>query len=64
LVSVKFGQNRQPCTLLHDVNQENNYYDEIAGNIIGIGNPYIQAIQIIKNIQTALQAVDASVQLF
>lgn len=33
-----------------------------AGNIIGIGNPYIQAIQIIKNIQTALQAVDATLK--
>jgi enamine deaminase RidA (YjgF/YER057c/UK114 family) len=33
-----------------------------AGNIIGIGNPYTQAIQIIKNIQTALQAVDATLK--
>ena len=31
-----------------------------SGNIIGIGNPYMQSIQIIKNIQTALQKVDAS----
>jgi enamine deaminase RidA (YjgF/YER057c/UK114 family) len=33
-----------------------------AGNIIGIGNPYTQAIQIMKNIQTALQAVDATLK--
>jgi len=33
-----------------------------AGNIIGIGNPYTQAIQIIKNIQTALQAVNATLK--
>lgn len=33
-----------------------------AGNIVGIGNPYTQAIQIIKNIQTALQAVDATLK--
>ena len=31
-----------------------------SGNIIGIGNPHMQSIQIIKNIQTALQKVDAS----
>jgi enamine deaminase RidA (YjgF/YER057c/UK114 family) len=31
-----------------------------SGNVIGIGNPYEQAVQIIKNIQTALQMVDAS----
>ena len=31
------------------------------GNIVGIGNPYTQSIQIIKNIQAALQKVDASV---
>jgi enamine deaminase RidA (YjgF/YER057c/UK114 family) len=31
-----------------------------SGNITGIGNPYMQSIQIIKNIQTALQKVDAS----
>ena len=31
-----------------------------SGNIIGIDNPYMQSIQIIKNIQTALQKVDAS----
>ena len=30
-----------------------------SGNIIGIDNPYMQSIQIIKNIQTALQRVDA-----
>ena len=30
-----------------------------SGNIIGMGNPYLQSIQIIKNIQTALQKVDA-----
>ena len=30
-----------------------------SGNVIGIGNPYEQAVQIIKNIQTALQMVDA-----
>ncbi len=30
------------------------------GNIVGIGNPYTQSIQIIKNIQAALQKVDAS----
>jgi enamine deaminase RidA (YjgF/YER057c/UK114 family) len=33
-----------------------------AGNIIGIGNPYTQAIQIMKNIRTALQAVDATLK--
>src|SRR5919202_853101 len=31
-----------------------------SGNIMGIGNPYMQSIQIIKNIQAALQKVDAS----
>jgi enamine deaminase RidA (YjgF/YER057c/UK114 family) len=31
-----------------------------SGNIIGIGNPYMQSIQIIKNIQRALQRVDVS----
>jgi enamine deaminase RidA (YjgF/YER057c/UK114 family) len=31
-----------------------------SGNLVGIGNPYMQSIQIIKNIQTALQIVDAS----
>jgi enamine deaminase RidA (YjgF/YER057c/UK114 family) len=31
-----------------------------SGNVVGIGNPYMQSIQIIKNIQTALQRVDAS----
>ena len=31
-----------------------------SGNIVGIGNPYMQSIQIIKNIQTALQRVNAS----
>jgi enamine deaminase RidA (YjgF/YER057c/UK114 family) len=31
-----------------------------SGNIIGIGNPYMQSIRIIKNIQTAMQKVDAS----
>jgi enamine deaminase RidA (YjgF/YER057c/UK114 family) len=29
------------------------------GKIIGAGNPYVQTIQIIKNIETALQAVGA-----
>ena len=32
------------------------------GNIIGAANPYAQTIQVIKNIQTALQAVGASLQ--
>ena len=31
-----------------------------SGSIIGMGNPYMQSIQIIKIIQTALQKVDAS----
>jgi enamine deaminase RidA (YjgF/YER057c/UK114 family) len=31
------------------------------GKIVGIGNPYIQTIQIIKNIEIALQAVSAAV---
>jgi enamine deaminase RidA (YjgF/YER057c/UK114 family) len=31
------------------------------GAIVGIGNPYIQTIQIIKNIEIALQAVSAAV---
>ena len=31
-----------------------------SGNVVGIGNPYMQSIQIIKNIQTALQRVDVS----
>jgi enamine deaminase RidA (YjgF/YER057c/UK114 family) len=31
-----------------------------SGNVVGIGNPYMQSIQIIINIQTALQRVDAS----
>jgi Endoribonuclease L-PSP len=29
------------------------------GNVVGIDNPYMQSIQIIKNIQAALQRVDA-----
>jgi enamine deaminase RidA (YjgF/YER057c/UK114 family) len=33
-----------------------------SGSVVGIGNPYTQTIQIIKNIQTALQAVDASLK--
>ena len=33
-----------------------------SGNIIRMGNPYLQSIQIIKNIQTALQKVDASLK--
>ena len=32
------------------------------GNILGKGNPYIQTIQIIKNIETALQALGASLK--
>jgi enamine deaminase RidA (YjgF/YER057c/UK114 family) len=31
-----------------------------SGNVVGIDNPYMQSIQIIKNIQAALQRVDAS----
>ena len=31
------------------------------GAIVGIGNPYIQTIQIIKNIEIALQAVSAAI---
>jgi len=31
------------------------------GTIVGIGNPYIQTIQIIKNIEIALQAVSAAI---
>jgi len=31
-----------------------------SGNVVGIGKPYMQSIQIIINIQTALQRVDAS----
>ena len=31
-----------------------------SGNVIGIGDPYTQSIQIMKNIQAALQKVDAS----
>jgi enamine deaminase RidA (YjgF/YER057c/UK114 family) len=31
-----------------------------SGSVVGIGNPYMQSIQIIINIQTALQRVDAS----
>ena len=33
---------------------------QLPGNVVGIGNPYMQSIQIIINIQTALQRVDAS----
>jgi hypothetical protein len=33
-----------------------------SGNIIWMGNPYLQSIQIIKKIQTALQKVDASLK--
>jgi enamine deaminase RidA (YjgF/YER057c/UK114 family) len=29
-----------------------------SGNVVGIDNPYMQSVQIIKNIQTALQRVD------
>ena len=32
------------------------------GNIVGVANPYSQTMQIIKNIQTALQAVGASLK--
>jgi enamine deaminase RidA (YjgF/YER057c/UK114 family) len=32
------------------------------GNIVGVANPYVQTIQVIKNIQTALQAVGASLK--
>ena len=31
-----------------------------SGNVVGIGDSYTQSIQIIKNIQAALQKVDAS----
>jgi len=31
------------------------------GAIVGIGNPYIQTIQIIKNIEVALQAVSSAI---
>ncbi len=32
------------------------------GNIIGINDPYAQTVQIIKNIEIALQAVDANLK--
>jgi enamine deaminase RidA (YjgF/YER057c/UK114 family) len=32
------------------------------GKIVGIGNPYLQTIQIVKNIEIALQAVNASLK--
>ncbi|HEY7081356.1 MAG TPA: RidA family protein [Nitrososphaeraceae archaeon] len=32
------------------------------GNIVGLGNPYLQTIQIIKNIQTALQIVGSCLE--
>jgi|SRR5215831_6511814 len=32
------------------------------GKIVGAGNPYTQAIQIIKNIETALQSVGAALK--
>jgi enamine deaminase RidA (YjgF/YER057c/UK114 family) len=34
-----------------------------SGNVVGIGDPYQQTVQIIKNIQTALQAVAANASL-
>lgn len=34
-----------------------------SGNVVGIGNPYTQTVQIIKNIQTALEAVAANASL-
>ncbi|MFZ0514658.1 MAG: RidA family protein [Candidatus Nitrosopolaris sp.] len=32
------------------------------GKIVGVGNPYLQTIQIVKNIEIALQAVNASLK--
>jgi enamine deaminase RidA (YjgF/YER057c/UK114 family) len=32
------------------------------GKIVGVGNPYLQTIQIVKNIEIALQAVSASLK--
>ena len=32
------------------------------GKIVGVGNPYLQTIQIVKNIEIALQAVSSSLK--
>jgi enamine deaminase RidA (YjgF/YER057c/UK114 family) len=32
------------------------------GKIVGVANPYLQTIQIVKNIETALQSVNASLK--
>jgi enamine deaminase RidA (YjgF/YER057c/UK114 family) len=35
---------------------------DLAGKIVGVGDPYAQAVQIIKNIERALKALGASLR--